>query len=251
MTITDIGYISSRSGFRLHAHEDEYEIHYLTEGAGVFINAEKRHRIEKRSLVFSRPKETHAYESEASTRRFSFYFVRFRFSNDESGLPQLLDRRFSAPVSSGEDFRSFFEEMKHRAHSSNLHLKRAAELSLNAFIHARLGESAHTPEENRYVRTAIDIMERSVHATIDLPSLTNKLGITVSYFDRLFKKHRGVSPLTYYARLKIETASFLLRETDTPIYRIAEELSYTDEFHFSRAFKRIAGVSPREFRKRG
>lgn len=251
MTITDIGYISTRSGFRMHDHDDEYEFHYLIDGSGVFINAGRRYRIEERSLVFSRPKEAHTYICDASSRRFSFYFVRFRFAKDESSLIAEIVRRFDAPDRSGGDHRAFFEELKYRAHAKNAHLSRSADLSLLAFIHARLGEAASSPEENRYVTAAVDAMQRAVLGTFDIHALTRRLGITVSYFDRLFKKHRGMTPLTYYAALKTESAKFLLRETDTPIYRIAEELSYTDEFHFSRAFKRIAGVSPRKFRKRG
>jgi AraC-like DNA-binding protein len=41
-----------------------------------------------------------------------------------------------------------------------------------------------------------------------------------------------------------------IAETNQPLRVIAEELGFCDEFHFSRRFKQIAGVSPAVYRKR-
>jgi len=48
--------------------------------------------------------------------------------------------------------------------------------------------------------------------------------------------------------LRYEHAARLLRESDATALDIALEVGYEDPSHFSRAFKRIAGVSPREYR---
>jgi AraC-like DNA-binding protein len=48
--------------------------------------------------------------------------------------------------------------------------------------------------------------------------------------------------------LRYERAARLLRESNATVLEIALEVGYEDPSHFSRAFKRIAGVSPREYR---
>jgi AraC-like DNA-binding protein len=58
--------------------------------------------------------------------------------------------------------------------------------------------------------------------------------------------------LTYsdlITELRYEHAARLLRESDATALEIALEVGYEDPSHFSRAFKRIAGVSPREYRR--
>ena len=50
-------------------------------------------------------------------------------------------------------------------------------------------------------------------------------------------------------QVRFEKASKLLRESDLKSLYIAFELGYTDPSHFSRAFKRLASMSPREYRR--
>jgi transcriptional regulator GlxA family with amidase domain len=56
--------------------------------------------------------------------------------------------------------------------------------------------------------------------------------------------------MQYYLRLKMETARYLLYATVEPVKSIAARLGFWDEFHFSRTFRRLSGVSPREYRHR-
>ena len=73
-------------------------------------------------------------------------------------------------------------------------------------------------------------------------------GTSVRTLQRRLKK----TALTYsdlITELRYEHAARLLRESDATALEIALEVGYEDPSHFSRAFKRIAGVSPREYRR--
>ena len=65
----------------------------------------------------------------------------------------------------------------------------------------------------------------------------------------LFQTHFQVTPKEYLERLKINTATDLLMQTDSTMERIAEETGYADAPTFSKAFKRRNGVSPAEWRR--
>ncbi|MFK4823016.1 helix-turn-helix domain-containing protein [Ochrobactrum quorumnocens] len=49
--------------------------------------------------------------------------------------------------------------------------------------------------------------------------------------------------------VRFERSSSLLRDTDTKIIDVSFASGYSDPAHFSRAFRRISGVSPRQFRE--
>ena len=68
---------------------------------------------------------------------------------------------------------------------------------------------------------------------------------------RTLQRRLKENALTYsdlIGEIRFEAAARLLRETDATALEIALEVGYEDPSHFSRAFKRIAGVSPREYR---
>jgi transcriptional regulator GlxA family with amidase domain len=75
------------------------------------------------------------------------------------------------------------------------------------------------------------------------------MGMGYENFRKQFTKHMGVSPGRYRERLRVERAKLLLRGKRLGNKELAEILGYCDEAHFSKAFKRLAGVSPRAYSK--
>lgn len=68
-------------------------------------------------------------------------------------------------------------------------------------------------------------------------------------FRRVFLKRTGMLPKIYIDRLKIQKAGELLMSNRFKITEIAARLGYVDQYHFSRRFKKITGLSPRKYRK--
>lgn len=67
---------------------------------------------------------------------------------------------------------------------------------------------------------------------------------------RTLQRHLADKGQTYkrlLAQVRFDTATYLLRNRDYTITDIARQLGYSDPSHFARAFRRIAGVSPREY----
>jgi AraC-like DNA-binding protein len=66
---------------------------------------------------------------------------------------------------------------------------------------------------------------------------------------RLFKEHLNTTPYYWAECQKIIYATKILANSRKKIYEIAEELSYCDQFHFTKVFKRFIGMSPTTFRQ--
>ncbi|MCI8852236.1 MAG: helix-turn-helix domain-containing protein [Lachnospiraceae bacterium] len=83
---------------------------------------------------------------------------------------------------------------------------------------------------------------------VDLTSLAQRLGFSSAYLAKIFNKHKGCTPIKYLTDLRIQHAKQLLLNTALPIREVGEKVGYADQFHFSKAFRKAAGVSPSSFR---
>ena len=82
-----------------------------------------------------------------------------------------------------------------------------------------------------------------------LERLGEEAGLSRSSLHERFVHFIGQPPMQYLAQWRMQVASGLLRDTDAKLVQIALDVGYESEAAFSRAFKRVAGVSPGAWRK--
>ncbi|MBU8713241.1 helix-turn-helix domain-containing protein [Brevibacillus parabrevis] len=84
---------------------------------------------------------------------------------------------------------------------------------------------------------------------ISIHELAQLTGLSPNYFGDAFKKAYGQSVMDYVTELRIGRAKQLLRDSDLYMHEVARKVGYTDEFYFSRKFKKAVGVSPSAYSK--
>jgi len=102
--------------------------------------------------------------------------------------------------------------------------------------------------KDRHLLRAMAAMHADAARDWGLEDLASEAGLSRAAFAQRFKRVTGDTPGHYLARLRVQRAMDLLRETDENLDAIAARVGYGDPFVFSKAFKRLQGVSPREFR---
>ena len=75
--------------------------------------------------------------------------------------------------------------------------------------------------------------------------------ISPTYLSRLLKQEIGVSFIEYLTHVRVQKAIQLIQDPATKLYEVAERVGYANQHYFSTAFKKVLGVSPAEYRKRG
>ena len=79
--------------------------------------------------------------------------------------------------------------------------------------------------------------------------IASQYGFSSAYLSKIFKIHNGISPGKYLKEFRINTAKKLLVGSDLSISEIAAKVGFDDQFHFSKSFKSLTGMSPRKFRE--
>jgi two-component system response regulator YesN len=94
-----------------------------------------------------------------------------------------------------------------------------------------------------------EYLANNLEQKISLPEAAELFGITESHLSKIFKKHRGESPIDYLINLRIKKAKRMMIEyPDMMLRDIAEMTGFSDQYYFSRVFKSITGKAPTEFR---
>jgi AraC-like DNA-binding protein len=83
---------------------------------------------------------------------------------------------------------------------------------------------------------------------LSLPEIASRYGLNPSYFSRLFHLHAGMPLVEFINRARIQKSCQLLKRSDASIVEIALAAGYNNLSHFNRYFRRITGMSPREYR---
>ncbi len=101
-----------------------------------------------------------------------------------------------------------------------------------------------------YIREAITYIESNYQRDITIEEIAEALRLNRSYFGKIFRLSTGKSPQRFLMNYRMIKAAEMLAMTKRPVNEIGASVGYENQLHFSRAFKNVYGVSPREWRKR-
>ncbi|MDO4267158.1 MAG: AraC family transcriptional regulator [Eubacteriales bacterium] len=99
-----------------------------------------------------------------------------------------------------------------------------------------------------YVREATSFIEQNFQNDISVEDIASFCNLNRSYFGKIFRDAVGKSPQDFLISYRMTKASELLKLTELNIKDIGNAVGYPNQLHFSRAFKSVYGVSPREWR---
>jgi YesN/AraC family two-component response regulator len=85
---------------------------------------------------------------------------------------------------------------------------------------------------------------------LNITTCAKQLNMTTTSFCRFFKKQTNVPFSAYLNYIRINFSQKLLSNTDLPIKSIAYDSGYSSVVYFNQVFKKLTGLSPRQFRKR-
>ena len=113
-----------------------------------------------------------------------------------------------------------------------------------------LGEGNEPKPVDDWLARAKGLLSYDLKGDIDLEQVSKELDSSYEAFRKRFQAHAGMAPMRYRNERKIESAKQMIRYSSQVSNReVADALGFSDEFHFSKRFRQIAGMTPNDFRK--
>lgn len=100
------------------------------------------------------------------------------------------------------------------------------------------------------VEMVLDYVKQHYAENITLPMLAEKVYVHPVYLSKLFKEKMGINFIDYLTKVRIEKAKVLLSDLSFRIYDISEMVGYTSPKHFSKNFKTVTNLTPKEYRQK-
>lgn len=91
-------------------------------------------------------------------------------------------------------------------------------------------------------------IRENYHEELSLGQLAKRFLIESSYLSRLFRQQMGENLMSYIARQRMERAKQYICQGDISLTEISFLVGYDDYNYFSRVFKKMVGISPREYK---
>jgi PAS domain S-box-containing protein len=98
--------------------------------------------------------------------------------------------------------------------------------------------------------SVIEHLHANYEQSLSTGELAEMAGLSVSQFERRFRRAFGASPHQYLMRIRVEHAASKLIDSQKTVSEIAYACGFYDHAHFSRSFRRIMNASPSQYRRR-
>ena len=149
------------------------------------------------------------------------------------------------PLHSPEKYIAQFEAIKHTALLPHSSLRLMEQFyGLLAMLHTDMNTN------NTALSPAMEYLKANLHdPQLSNAKLAAQLGFSEVHFRKQFTKAYGEAPHRYIIKLRISRARQMLADGMLSVTEIAEQCGFSGVYHFSRAFKRSAGISPSEYAK--
>lgn len=93
------------------------------------------------------------------------------------------------------------------------------------------------------------ICKRYHRSDLSLHQVAEHVNVSPSHLSKIFSQQTGTTFIEYLTQIRIQKAMELLLTTNLKIYEVAERSGYNDSHYFSNLFKKVTGMTTREFRK--
>ena len=99
------------------------------------------------------------------------------------------------------------------------------------------------------IRKIVRHVEQNIHLSLRITDLGAMVHLSSSHFSRNFRVSFGEAPYAYILSRRIALAKDLIGKTDEPLSQIAHACGMCDQAHLCKLFRRIAGMTPHQWRQ--
>lgn len=234
---------------------DVYIIHYVRSGKGYFECGDKKYTLTQgQSFLITPGQLVNYYPDEKEP--WEYAWVNFT-GIEAKKLLSYCALSPENPVAREEhlEFEGLFKSAAERFSMAtpadicrNIGLFR---IILSVYIEHYPAVNNKTNDELLITRAAEYIENNYRRPELNINEIAESLGINRVTLHRKFTEELEVSPGSYLISLRLKKAAILLKSSDYSVKSIAYSTGFSDQLYFSKAFKKLTGLTPTQYREKG
>ena len=235
---------------------DEYQLLYITEGGGFFESASmSRQRVDAGTVILLFPGEWHNYAPDESSGWQEFWVgFQGRIIDNLVGGGYFARDNALLKIGISNTIISLYRDAMRLAAKESIGCQQMVSgivmHILSAIYYKCRNGFAEANRAEEIINDARQLMRERVHHSLRTEDVAEALGVGYSWLRQTFKRITGTSPTQYKNRLLMSRAKELLVVETRTITEIAYILGFENVGQFSTAFRKMEGVTPRQFRRR-
>ena len=232
----------------------DYQLLYIVSGKGHFYFHGEDRVVYAGRMVLIQPRQEQHYEYFGEDKP-EVYWVHFTGSDVKNILHSynipMDDPIFYSGASSTYSY--LFKEMIHELQDCKTGYEDLLAMYLRQiFLLVQRTRQEERPTVSTYIQEEMEFARRyfneHYNEPISIQEYAESRNMSVCYFQRNFKQIVKHTPMQYLLTIRVNNAASLLETTDYSMAEIAAIVGYEDPLYFSRLFRKIKGVSPRDYR---
>lgn len=232
----------------------DYQLLYIVSGKGHFYFHGEDRVVYAGRMVLIQPRQEQRYEYFGEDKP-EVYWVHFTGSDVKNILRSynipMDDPIFYSGASSTYSY--LFKEMIHELQNCKTGYEDLLAMYLRQiFLLVQRTRQEERPTVSTYIQEEMEFARRyfneHYNEPISIQEYAESRNMSVCYFQRNFKQIVKHTPMQYLLTIRVNNAASLLETTDYSMAEIAAIVGYEDPLYFSRLFRKIKGVSPRDYR---
>ena len=232
----------------------DYQLLYIVSGKGHFYFHGEDRVVYAGRMVLIQPRQEQHYEYFGEDKP-EVYWVHFTGSDVKNIL-----RSYNIPMDdpifysgASSTYTYLFKEMIHELQSCKTGYEDLLTMYLRQiFLLVQRTRQEERPTVSTYIQEEMEFARRyfneHYNEPISIQEYAESRNMSVCYFQRNFKQIVKHTPMQYLLTIRVNNAASLLETTDYSMAEIAAIVGYEDPLYFSRLFRKIMGVSPRDYR---
>lgn len=231
---------------------DEYILVYVVKGTGWYRHRKKRYKLTENDFFVLPVKSLSSLEV-SDQDPWTIYWAFFAGTQAENVSRFLMGKDYGPKkakplVGRVAQFNDILHHLDLVENIENLVYVNSRFYSFVCSFKLKVLAAKKHGKKDRAIHT-IEYMRENLGKVITLEELANVAGLSVSHYCAVFKKRTSQTPMQLLTSMKIQRACQWLQNQNQTIKSIAYNLGFFDQYHFSKVFKEVMGVSPKVFKK--
>ncbi|MBO4408972.1 MAG: helix-turn-helix transcriptional regulator [Clostridiales bacterium] len=161
---------------------------------------------------------------------------------DKTGMPHLIYE-----ISREASDKGNFYQYAIKTYLSNIFLELLRNWEEKG-ITKKLNDSGKESQSLSRITIIVERVRTDFASNLSTSDMADTVGMSYSYFSRCFKDLTGENFTEYLTKTRINEAKYRLKNTNTPVSKIATEVGFSNPSYFIAMFRKYTGQTPKKFR---